>query len=67
MICGWLGFAAGLFVVGGTLSSIVGTLVVPRSVNSRISRVVERALDAAFLQLARVVRSYQLRDRIFAW
>jgi hypothetical protein len=67
MISAWLGFAVGVFVVIGTLSSIVGTLVVPRSINSRISRRVERALDAVFLQLSRRVRSFERRDRILAW
>ena len=67
MVGAWLGFAVGLFVVVGTLSSIVGTLVVPRSINSRISRVVERALDAGFLQLARLAGSFERRDRILAW
>jgi hypothetical protein len=36
MIAAWVGFAVGLFVVIGTLFSVVGTLVVPRSFNSRI-------------------------------
>ena len=67
MIGAWLGFAVGLVVVIGTLFSVVGTLVVPRSINSRISRVVDGTLDAGFLQLARLVRTYERRDRIFAW
>ncbi|MCW2653664.1 MAG: hypothetical protein JWR32_4640 [Mycobacterium sp.] len=67
MIGAWLAFALGLFVVMGTLSSVVGTLVVPRGINSRISRTVDRALDAGFLQLARRVRSFERRDRILAW
>ncbi|HZA10660.1 hypothetical protein [Mycobacterium sp.] len=67
MVGAWLGFAAGLFVVMGTLSSVVGTLVVPRGINSRISRTVDRALDAGFLQLSRRVRTFQRRDRILAW
>src|ERR1700757_4344136 len=67
VISAWLGFAGGLFVVIGTLSSVVGTLVVPRSINSRISRLVERGLDALFLQLARGVSSFARRDRILAW
>src|SRR5271156_1105432 len=46
MIGAWLGFAVGFFVVVGTLSSVVGTLVVPRGIYSRISRMVDRALDA---------------------
>jgi hypothetical protein len=67
VIGAWLGFAGGLFVVIGTLSSVIGTLVVPRSINSRISRLVERALDALFLQLGRCVRSFLRRDRVLAW
>jgi hypothetical protein len=67
VIGAWLGFAGGLFVVLGTLSSVVGTLVVPRGVNSRISRAVDRVLDALFLQLARRVRSFERCDRMLAW
>jgi hypothetical protein len=67
VISAWLGFAVGLFVVIGTLSSVVGTLVVPRSIDSRITRLVERALDALFLQMARLVRTFERRDRILAW
>jgi hypothetical protein len=67
MIGAWLGFAAGLVVVMVTLSSVVGTLVVPRAINSRISRAVELGLDVAFLLLVRVVRSFERRDRILAW
>jgi hypothetical protein len=51
----------------GTLFSVVGTLVVPRSIGSRISRAVDWALDVGFLQLARLVRSFERRDRILAW
>jgi hypothetical protein len=67
MIGAWLGFAVGLFVVIGTMSSVVGTLVVPRNIGSRISRMVERVLDAGFLQLSRLTRSFERRDRILAW
>ena len=67
VIGAWIGFAVGLFVVMGTLSSVVGTLVVPRGINSRISRTVDRALGALFLRLARRVRAFERRDRIFAW
>ncbi|BBX48549.1 hypothetical protein GCM10009641_04050 [Mycobacterium cookii] len=63
----WFGFAAGLIIVIGALSSVVGTLVVPRAVNSRISRAVGRSLDGVFLVLVRSVRSYERRDRILAW
>jgi hypothetical protein len=67
VIGAWLGFAMGVFVVIGTLSSVVGTLVVPRGINSRISLTVDRALDVGFLQLAKRVRSFERRDRVLAW
>ena len=67
MIGAWVGFAVGLFVVVGTLASVVGILVVPRSIGSWISRVVDRSLDAGFLQLARRVGSFERRDRILVW
>jgi hypothetical protein len=67
VIGAWVGFAVGLFIVVSTLSSIVGTLVVPRGINSRISRTVDRVLDAGFLQVARHVRSFERCDRILAW
>jgi len=50
-----------------TLSSVVGTLVAPRAINSRISRAVDRGLDVAFLLVVSVVRSFERRDRILAW
>src|ERR1700739_2196067 len=67
MIGAWFGFAVGIVVVMATLSSVVGTLVVPRAINSRITRAVDRCLDVAFLLLVRAWRSFERRDRILAW
>jgi hypothetical protein len=67
VIGAWVGSVVGLFVVVGTLSSVVGNLVVPRGINSRISRAVDTTLDAGFLQLTRRMKSYERRDRILAW
>ncbi|HET6499609.1 MAG TPA: hypothetical protein VFG87_02490 [Amycolatopsis sp.] len=63
----WLGFAAGIAVLVGTAFSVVGTLVVPRSTNSRVSRACERVVDMAFLLATRRVRGYARRDRVLAW
>ena len=49
MVGAWIGFAAGLMLVMGTLMSVAGTLVVPRAVNSPASRTVEWLLDIVFL------------------
>ena len=67
VIGAWFGFAVGVLVVTGTAFSVVGSLVVPRGINSRISRTVDLCLDAGFLQLARRMHSFERRDRIFAW
>jgi hypothetical protein len=67
MVGAWIGFAVGLIVVMGTLMSVAGTLVVPRAVNSPVSRTVDWCLDIAFLLMTRRVRSFVRRDRILAW
>src|SRR5246127_2300043 len=67
MVGAWVGFAAGLILVLGTLMSVAGTLVVPRAINSPVSRTVERCLDKAFLVATKRVRSFERRDRILAW
>jgi hypothetical protein len=67
MVGTWIGFAVGLLVVISTLMSVAGTLVVPRAVNSPLSRAVEWFLDVVFLFLARRLRSFSPRDRLLAW
>ncbi len=67
MVGAWIGFAVGLMVVISTLMSVAGTLVVPRAVNSPVSRTVDWCLDIAFLLVTRRVRSFVRRDRILAW
>jgi hypothetical protein len=63
----WIGFAAGVAVIAATLSSVLGTLVVPRNVSSFISRFCERLLDTVFLRATRGVHSFEVRDRVLAW
>jgi hypothetical protein len=63
----WFGFAVGVLVFGFTMFSVVGTLVVPRNVDSRISRASEWVLDVVFRWGTRGVRSYEVRDRLLTW
>jgi len=63
----WIGFAAGLLVLIATTFSVVGTLVVPRAIDSRISRLCEVVVDAVFVLVTRPVRSFLRRDRVLAW
>ena len=67
MVARWIAFAVGLGVVMSTLMTVAGTLVVPRAVNSPISRLIVWFLDVAFLFVAKRVRSFGRRDRILAW
>jgi hypothetical protein len=67
MVGAWIGFAAGLMLVIGTLMSVAGTLVVPRAVNSPASRMVEWLLDIVFRILTKPARSFDRRDKILSW
>ncbi|HWC84681.1 MAG TPA: hypothetical protein VG756_32380 [Pseudonocardiaceae bacterium] len=63
----WIAFAVGIIVLVGTTVSVVGTLVVPRNIDSRISRFSEKTVDLAFWLVARPIRSMLRRDRLLAW
>jgi hypothetical protein len=67
MVLRWVSFAVGTAILAGTAASVVGTLVVPRAIDSRISRASERAVDAAFALITKPALSYMRRDRILAW
>jgi hypothetical protein len=63
----WLAFALGFVIVLATWMSVIGTLIVPRPVNSRISKFPSVAIRAIFAGVCRPLRSYRARDRILAW
>jgi hypothetical protein len=63
----WVGFVLGIVVLSNTAASVVGTLVVPRGVDSLISRGSARAVDTAYALITKPIRSYERRDRILAW
>ena len=67
MVLEWVGFLGGIAILAGTAASVVGTLVVPRGIDSRISRACENAADTGFALITKPVRSYEQRDRILAW
>ena len=67
MIGAWIGFGAGLAIILATLFSVVGTLVVPRNINSRISRACEALVDVVFRRATRRARSFNACDRVLAW
>lgn len=63
----WLAFAVGLGVVLTTWMSVIGTLIVPRPIRSRISKFTGLFAIALFAFVTRPVRDYPLRDRVLAW
>lgn len=63
----WVGVVVGVVIVIGTTMSILGALVVPRRVQSLVTKVIDRVLDQAFLLGLRGVRDYDRRDRVLGW
>jgi hypothetical protein len=63
----WFAFAVGVVLLVGTTISVVGTLVVPRGIDSHISRGCENVVDIVFMLLTRRVRDFLVRDRVLAW
>ena len=58
-------------VIGGllvlaSLSSLAGTLIVPRPVSSRLTRWVDTAVDRVYQLVARHITEYRPRDRLLA-
>jgi hypothetical protein len=62
-----LAFAAGLFVVVGTASSVLRNLVVPRRLRSGLTRRISRVVALPFRAVAYRSSVYARRDKILAW
>jgi hypothetical protein len=58
--------AVGVVLVIASANSVVGTLIVPRSVASRVTRHVDWLVNGAFVLITKPVRSFRRRDRILA-
>ncbi len=63
----WLGFVAGVVLLALTLMSVVGTLVVPRGIDSAISRWSDDAVDWVFRQVSSRVRDKYRHEGVLAW
>src|SRR5665213_3104481 len=61
-----LAAAIGAFLIVLTAWSVIGTVVVPRRIRSRLPRAVAIAVDAIFHYVADHFDSYEPRDRILA-
>jgi len=58
--------AVGVLLVITSASSVVGTLIVPRSVASTLTRHVDQLVNGLFVLITKPVRSFRRRDRILA-
>ncbi|MDP9116346.1 MAG: hypothetical protein M3O28_03605 [Actinomycetota bacterium] len=63
----WIALLLGGGVLLATWMSVIGTLIVPRPIRSRISKASGLAGIWVFAQICRPVRTYEVRDRILAW
>ena len=62
----WLGFAAGLVLLAGVGSSVIKTLLIPRSAPSTFTSVVARSIRSGFTAATVRVADLQRRERILS-
>jgi hypothetical protein len=62
----WAAAAVGVLLVLAGWQSVIGTLIVPRAVPSRLTRWASHAVIAAYRMVTRPVTDYRRRDRILA-
>src|SRR5262247_2354063 len=60
----WVGFVVGLVIVGATFSSVIGSIVLPKGVHSRIAYVVWQATRRPFMAAAGRMQRYESKDRV---
>lgn len=63
----WAGFALGLFVLVGTTIGVLKSLIVPRRAWAVLPAAVTFVVTAAFLAVARRLRTYDLADRFLGF
>ncbi len=62
----YLAAAVGLVLVITSASSVVGTLIVPRSVSNWLARRVDQLVNGAFVVITKPMLDFRRRDRILA-
>ena len=60
----WLAAVAGGLLVLTVWGSVIGTLIVPRPVGSRLTRWVDRLVNGAFSLATTAIADYRRRDRV---
>ena len=62
----WVAAAVGVLLVATSASSVIGTLIVPRSVGSWLTKKVDQLVNAVYIVVTKPVRDFRRRDRILA-
>jgi hypothetical protein len=62
----YLAAAVGVLLVVTAAGSVIGTLIVPRSVASWLTKRVDWLVNAVYVSITQHVRSFRVRDRILA-
>ena len=66
-VLSWIAFAVGSVLLVTTWMSVIGTLIVPRSLRSRLSSFSADITIGGFLLLTKPFKSYPARERVLAW
>jgi hypothetical protein len=56
--------AVGALLVVITGTSVIGTLIVPRPVASKLTRQIDRGVNAGFILITKHINEYRIRDRV---
>jgi hypothetical protein len=64
LVVKYIAGAVGVLIVAVAGTSVIGTLIVPRPVASKVTRHIDRLVSAVFLFLTKHLREYSRRDRV---
>ncbi len=56
--------AVGVLIVAVAATSVIGTLIVPRPIANRVTRQIDRLVNAIYVLLTKRVKEYRVRDRV---
>ncbi len=56
--------AVGVLIVAVAATSVIGTLIVPRPIANKVTRQIDRLVNAIYVLLTKRVKEYRVRDRV---
>jgi len=60
----WIAAAVGVLITATGAASVIGTLIVPRSVGSAVTRKIDQLVNGAYVLLTKPINEYRRRDRV---